>query len=326
MYKALVRTTLFFCQLFNSFKKRVRSVMQLIIFLLLILIGGCLSASNRDKSEVEVDKVATAFSYVGGHLMVVPVVINNNIKSRFILDTGIGMNLISMKLCQQIGCEIKGSHLGKRMSGQDLKVNFSHLASLKFSNIQEKNASAGIWDLEKLLPRTPEFSNIEGFLSLNFFEKTAFTIDYENKKVIVEDSFSLQKRLDSGIAVPIRRDQDHEALSIFIPIKILNHSLIWVKLDTGSSSLILNSKFMNLLKIHDGKIVDGTDETGNSFSRIFSEIPGSISLSGKPELRQDKPKVIFQNIIHDGLIGDSYLKSFVVTFDLPNLRLILKRF
>jgi hypothetical protein len=40
-----------------------------------------------------------------------------------------------------------------------------------------------------------------------------------------------------------------------------------------------------------------------------------------PELAQRDPGVMFQRIIHGGLVGRAFLRNFVVTFDVPNERL-----
>ena len=41
-----------------------------------------------------------------------------------------------------------------------------------------------------------------------------------------------------------------------------------------------------------------------------------------PELAQGDPAVIFQQIIYEGLVGQAFLRTFAVTFDVPNERLI----
>ena len=37
------------------------------------------------------------------------------------------------------------------------------------------------------------------------------------------------------------------------------------------------------------------------------------------------PRVMFQEIIYDGLIGDQFLRNFTTTYDLPNGRMIFSR-
>jgi hypothetical protein len=47
-----------------------------------------------------------------------------------------------------------------------------------------------------------------------------------------------------------------------------------------------------------------------------------ISVTGAPAVRQADPEVMFQKIIYDGLVGNAFLRNFVVTYDLPNTRMI----
>jgi Aspartyl protease len=47
-----------------------------------------------------------------------------------------------------------------------------------------------------------------------------------------------------------------------------------------------------------------------------------ISLTAAPAFRQHDPRVMFQKIIHDGLIGDTFLRNFVTTYDLANSQMI----
>ena len=47
-----------------------------------------------------------------------------------------------------------------------------------------------------------------------------------------------------------------------------------------------------------------------------------ISLAGAPAIRQSDPEVMFQKIIFDGLVGDAFLRNFIVTYDLPAARMI----
>jgi Aspartyl protease len=57
------------------------------------------------------------FEYLA-HFTTVPVTLGN-ITTRFIFDTGIGVNLISESLAARVGCEPDGSsYTGRRMSGQ----------------------------------------------------------------------------------------------------------------------------------------------------------------------------------------------------------------
>jgi len=68
--------------------------------------------------------------------------------------------------------------------------------------------------------------------------------------------------------------------------------------------------------------VDGTDETGHAYTRWFTKLSGEIHLPSAPELAQHAPDVQFQRIIHDGLVGDAFLRRFAVTYDVAGAELI----
>lgn len=48
-----------------------------------------------------------------------------------------------------------------------------------------------------------------------------------------------------------------------------------------------------------------------------------VHLAAAPETAQVSPRVQFQGIIHDGLVGSSYLERFRMTFDVTGSRLVL---
>jgi hypothetical protein len=99
-----------------------------------------------------------------------------------------------------------------------------------------------------------------------------------------------------------------------------------VEVDTGSDILILDETLAADagidLRAPSVSKADGFDETGHAFARYFTALPGEISLTGAPACRQAKPKVMFQKIIHDGLLGDDFLRNFVTTYDLARSQMI----
>jgi hypothetical protein len=48
-----------------------------------------------------------------------------------------------------------------------------------------------------------------------------------------------------------------------------------------------------------------------------------VHLADAPQTAQDAPRVIFQDIIYDGLVGIDYLERFRLTVDFAGERLIL---
>ena len=69
----------------------------------------------------------------------------------------------------------------------------------------------------------------------------------------------------------------------------------------------------------------GTDETGHEYTRRFATIKGSVRLPGLPATTQQRPRVQFQKIQYDGLIGSAFLSRFRHTFDVRGSRIVLEQ-
>lgn len=216
------------------------------------------------------------------------------------------------------------------MSGQELTVKMARLPSLKISTSEKKDIATGIWNFKELLGDAPEFAGIEGFVSLNYFETVPFTLDYKHSRLYIENEESLKQRVKEGSCAPIRVNRNGNAdTSITLAMKIGMKLKALCEVDTGSGSLILNESYMGALGIQkDAKGVstrEGKDETGHQYVRYFSTLDTTISPSKAPQASQAKPGVQFQKIIYDGLVGDSFLHNFVVTYDLPHKRMIFAK-
>lgn len=260
------------------------------------------------------------------HALTLPVSVNGK-TVRFILDTGIGLTLITKSYCEEIRCEPRGQFTGKRMSGQDVTLPLSNLSTLALGpDVTFPGEQVGIIDTSSF-PK--EFGQIKGFLSLATLENTPFTIDYKAKKMVFEDVSSLEKRRTSGVRVPIVIDRQGPSVGIFMSLSLPRGATALVEVDTGSNSLILNSKYSEVLGIDlehtDVKKRQGQDETENPYIRYYAKLLGSIHPIGADEFSQKNPEVMFQNIIYDGLVGDKFLRNFIVTYHLSNRELIFSR-
>ena len=292
---------------------------NLILILGLLITIGCASHPKNKQPT------AAPLEYIS-HILVVPVRVNDAITTKFVLDTGVGLNLISKSLCNQLNCTVMGYHTGKRMSGQELTVPLSKVDSLTLASETQKNVQVGVFDLGGF---PPEFSDIGGFLSLNFFEHTPFTIDYKNKVVIIETSESLERRRQAGKVVRLIMDRDRESLGAYMMMNLPTGATSKMEVDTGSDSLILDERFMRHLgfKANDSRLkkVKGKDETNHTYIRYFGQLKGKISAVGAEEWPQENPKVMFQKIIYDGLVGHSFFQNYTVTYNLTNAEIILAR-
>jgi hypothetical protein len=90
--------------------------------------------------------------------------------------------------------------------------------------------------------------------------------------------------------------------------------------------LILNERLADDagIDLHGQEVrqVKAIDETGHEFVRPFTELSGTVQVSGAPSIRVTDPQVMLQKIIYDGLVGDQFLRNFTTTYDLVRSRMI----
>jgi len=265
---------------------------------------------------------ATPFERIH-HLVTVPVLVGDR-KARFILDTGIGLTLLSDRLCTEIGCPTDGANFtGRRMSGQEVTVPLATAPPLSFGGVTRHDHRVGIIALGGF---ASELGPVDGFLSLAFFDEVPFTVDYARGAVIVESPASADERTRDGSTVPVRLERDGPAVDAFMQLDLPGARTVEVEIDMGSDSLILDERLAVAVGVdlrRDGvRRLEGRDETGHAYTRFFTRLAGSISATEAPSVAQTDPEVMFQRIIYDGLVGDAFLSRFTVTYDLPRERVV----
>jgi len=296
---------------------------------ILITLGFMLGCSMN-----QVHESAVSLEYAGGdsglkHMLLVPVTINSTYKTNFIFDTGIGVNLLSKELCQKFKCEVKGEVRGKRMTGQEIIIPMSEVHSIQVANVKKMNVPIANWDVRSMLPKEDEFQDIGGYLSLTYFMDTPFTIDYRKKKFVIDNEESLEKRLIDGETFPLKVRDENGAKTVSIHINLPSGESVWAHLDLGTNIMTLSEKYQKKLNLltrdKDLKKTKIKDETGFTRTRYYSKVSGRFLLLGSQSVYQNNPIVMFQNIIHDGVIGNDFFKDRVVTYDLKRKRIIIEK-
>ena len=239
------------------------------------------------------------FEYLA-HTVTVPVTVNG-VETTFIVDSGIGCTVVRDTFP---GClPLDKSFTGKRMSGQALEVPLATAQSIRFGDEERHDELVGRWDMSGF---PAALDHIGGFLSLPFFGETTLTVDYPGRVVRVGAR-------PEGTAILCRPHREGPAVTFLMPLALPDGREIEVEVDMGSDCLILDDRFRELGAAEERR-VDGKDESGHAYTRRFTTLPGRIHPAGAPHLAQDDPDVMFQSIIYDGLVGEQFLRRFVVTF------------
>jgi hypothetical protein len=264
---------------------------------------------------------STPFRYLH-HLVTVPVRAGD-IETRFIFDSGIGTTLVSESLAAAARCDRTGSTFsGRRMSGQEVNLPLGVLGSLKLGGFVREGVDVGIFDMSEMAG----LDGIDGFLSLDYFRAAPVTLDYAGASVVIEEVDSLAVRDEVGTSVEVAIELDGPSACVYLPLELPGGDPISAEVDMGSDCLILDAGWAARVGVDldadSVRKVEGFDETGNPYTRWFTSIEGAINPIGAESMRQENPDVMFQDIIHEGLLGDAFLRNFVVTFDLPGGRMI----
>jgi hypothetical protein len=289
------------------------------------LLGSCGSAAPSEAVLVPSGTVSrVSFEYVAGHLMRVPVVVGS-MSTHFIFDTGIGVNLISQRLCAQLGCAIQGSYTGRRMSGQAIPVQMAEVAELTVAGERHQHVPVGVIDLAAL---GLDDLGVDGFVSLSFFRHTAVTVDYPRSEIVIESSASLTQRDGAASSAAVRVVDDGPSTTVFLRLTLGENGecSASVEVDSGSSALILDPRYLECMHIDLAapgvRTVQGRDETGFAFERHFLTLATPVAVAEAPTTRTTDLPAMFQPVIDDGLVGDAMLRRFTVTYDLPHSRML----
>ncbi len=260
-----------------------------------------------------------------GHFHTVPLRLNGRVVTTAILDTGIGLALVSKALCERLDCTLDGEFSGQRMSGQTVTLPLTHIDRIELGGLVQENVVAGVVDIEGFFPEP----QIEAFIGLPFFEETPFTIDAEHSQLILESESSLRVRQAQTQALPVRFDRHGVALDIFVPMVLPDGSVASMLMDTGSFGITLHTRYAEAMGVDfDAPSVErrsSQDETGYTYERFYTTLERPLTFQAAPTLRRSGLRAMFQEIIHDGLIGTELMSSYVMTYDLPRSRVLIGR-
>lgn len=292
----------------------------------LLLVGsGCGGASLPEAHTPAGDGAPVATVPLGraeDHFHTVSVRVSDHVVTTFILDTGIGLPLVSRALCERIGCVESGEFEGRRMSGQSVRVPLTTIPVIELGDYVQRDVVAGIIDIPGFFPEPA----IEGFLGLPFFRDAPFTIDPVSRTLTVESDDSTRARARDGIEMPVRLEVDGPAVDAFAVVVLSSGERADVLMDTGSRGVTLHPRYASALGIDlegaDVRRQVGEDETAHAYTRYFTTLEG-LSFGAAPAMPRTQLRVMFQEIIHDGLIGTDVMSSFVMTFDVARSRVIL---
>lgn len=140
--------------------------------------------------------------------------------------------------------------MGKRMSGQEIRVPLVRLPRLDLGGHVLPNVTAGIAAFG-----APEENGFDGIVGLDLLGCLPLTIDPFAHSVRLGAVTTVP---ESATVVPVRLSRDGPAVEMRADLRLPDGRVIEIEVDTGSGSTILNSRFMTACG------VDGDEQNGRT--------------------------------------------------------------
>lgn len=245
-----------------------------------------------------------------GGTLTAPVSVDGGTPQRFILDLGAGLSLIPSSGLAQ---DPPVAHFtGWRMTGERLDGQLYRVSSLGIGPLTSSNDLVAHWN-------GVTQAGVAGMISAREFASTPFTLDFTNRRLVLEDADSLKSRADKGVSVPLALDDDRgKSLTLFAELDFGRGQRGECLIDTGQFNIQVNKRYMEALGVHLG----GADVLQQE-DRIITHLP-DVALAAAPPVHSSGAKVIFRDIIYDCVIGNSFWNNKIATFDIAAKRMYVQ--
>jgi len=244
----------------------------------------------------------------GGYIFI-KVTLNAQIDAKFLLDTGAGVNVISKELFEKIRTTLKqeGLHTGTKHNGEQIQGMLYRIPELSIGSFSKRDVVVGIYD---------RMNDFDGLLSLDYLRESAFTIDFINHQLIIEDNKDLESIRKTAVPIPVRLQKKgkHE-IEFFVDLCFNDNVQCSAEFDTGAG--------FNMLMLHPAYIeklnLKVPSEMVNYGYYVYSTTLPMLMYCANPEKLINKN--VFagfkEGLIYEGLVGSGMFRSQRLTINIP---------
>jgi hypothetical protein len=240
------------------------------------------------------------YEYTKGKIYV-EAMVNDTHKGRYLFDTGGGTLTLDKALAEKMQLKTVGIITLHNAKGEAGGGSLSTIASLTVGAQRMNNPAVGIADFS---------GGIDGIIGGRFFEEFTFTINYPNRTIYFENDESLRYRRRDGAIVPVSIDRYRQwSLDFYILVQFNDKWVRQWEVDTGCYNSMFNMDDIPLLT---GGI------SLEQYWREHKKNPEDVSLSllDCPQIRVENPRLNPEKAIKDGLLGNSFMQNYIVTFNI----------
>ena len=226
-----------------------------------------------------------------------------------LFDTGAGVTAVTPELASSFDCAPFGRLVGHRMSGE--RVDFEKCGRQTISfGAYKSSTDVYVFDLMALLPEG--LPDLGGIISLASFADHPFTLDLENKQIIVETESSLRDRVKDAKQADLRILKgiggDGE-ITVLVGVEAEIGDL-WFLLDSGNlDHVIVAPHALDQL---------GTVAVPASALKADDVTKQEIEIAGIGIVPVD---VRLADILYDGVLNEALMRRYLITFDFATERI-----
>jgi len=281
---------------------------RLLITLMLLLSGRMVSAQSLQPIPFALLE--------SGHIIMQATF--NGVTGNFIFDTGGGHNLLFNRFAEKLGKSHETHHFftGHRATGEAVTVPIYEIDSLIIGDLVLTSQVYSTFDMD--------IEGIDGILSLQPFEHTPVTIDFENRMLSFDPLTEAQKRDFIDIQVA---DYAGKALDIFTNVRVNDTLTIQVLLDSGAGngSFWFSTRLMDALKLDKNTFEETERQSEFDANRIDRFYRGQVHAlateDGQVRLA-DFSALFVDGLIYEGKTGIDWLGK-QITISIPDRRIYL---
>ena len=274
---------------------------------------------------------------IQNNLVIVPVILNNQLPLKFILDTGVRTTILTEKTYSDIlQLEYTKKYLIAGPGGEKLiEAYITNNVSLDMPGVRGEGHTMLVLETDYLELRNFLGTDVHGVLGYEVFSRFIVQIDYANKMLTLmhRDQFKPKRRFQ---VLPMKVEDTKPY--IYTEVTLNDTTKVKVKLlvDSGASHGIMlepNSDKKIVLPTINIKSIIGRGIGGvimGSIGRIHTlemgKYPIINPLANFPDANSytDTLKVT-HNVFRNGSIGGEVLTRFNVVFDFPNEKFYFKK-
>lgn len=311
-------------------------IRKLLVLLFFIILTTSLRAQTLGFSLLDGKKKVVIPIEIHSNLVVVPVVLNETLPLKFVLDTGVRTAILTQKTFSDI---LNLSYTRKyTISGpggvKTVDAYVTNNVSLHLPGVQGKGHALLVLEEDYLELRNYLGTDVHGILGYELFSRFIVEVDYERKLLTLysPERFSKKRKFRT---LPIRVEDTKPYTTI--PVVLQDGTILKAKLlmDSGAShALLLDPTSDERIKIPDNVVSSligrglGGEITGK-VGRIKSLTLGGYHIerviANFPDPNSYTDSLKGGAIFRNGTLGGEIMSRFTVIFNFPKEEVYLKK-